>query len=60
MGRLIFLFVFLYNMELVEGIEKEINERGYSYIVGKVGVMELFKVVVVIEMSVKINKIINV
>ncbi|MBU8689687.1 MULTISPECIES: hut operon transcriptional regulator HutP [Priestia] len=59
MGRLTSLLVLLHNTELVEGIEKEINERGYSYTVGKVGAMELSKVVAAIETSAKTNKIIN-
>ncbi|BFI99066.1 MULTISPECIES: hut operon transcriptional regulator HutP [Priestia] len=59
MGRLTSLLVLLHNTELAEGIEKEINERGYSYTVGKVGAMELSKVVAAIETSAKTNKIIN-
>ena len=59
MGRLTSLLVLLHNTELAEGIEKEIRERGYSYTVGKVGAMELSKVVAAIETSAKTNKIIN-
>lgn len=59
MGRLTSLLVLLHNTELAEGIEKEINERGYSYTVGKVGAMELSKVVAAIETSAKTNNIIN-
>ncbi|HWO97174.1 MAG TPA: hut operon transcriptional regulator HutP [Bacillus sp. (in: firmicutes)] len=59
MGKLTSLLVLLHNSELGKEIEQEIISRGYQYTVGKVGAMDLSKIVSAIETSAKSNGIIN-
>ncbi|MBY0089294.1 hut operon transcriptional regulator HutP [Priestia megaterium] len=59
MGKLTSLLVLLHNTELVKEVEQELDSRGYNYTVGKVGAMELSKVVAAVETSAKNNHIIN-
>lgn len=58
-GKLTSLLALLHNHEWGKAIEQELKERGYRYTVGKVGAMELVKVVAAIETAGKTNNIID-
>ncbi|WP_376768269.1 hut operon transcriptional regulator HutP [Paenibacillus alginolyticus] len=59
MGKLTSLLVMLHNEEAGADIENEMKRRGYRYTIGKVGAMDLVKVVTAIETSAKSNKVID-
>ncbi|UUZ93329.1 hut operon transcriptional regulator HutP [Paenibacillus sp. P25] len=59
MGKLTSLWVMLHNEEAGTEIENEMKRRGYRYTIGKVGAMDLVKVVTAIETSAKSNKVID-
>ncbi|MED3689970.1 hut operon transcriptional regulator HutP [Peribacillus butanolivorans] len=59
MGKLTSLLVLMHNTEMVKEIEQELISRGCQYTVGKVGAMDLSKVVSAIETSAKTNNVIN-
>ncbi|MCQ6563027.1 hut operon transcriptional regulator HutP [Paenibacillus mendelii] len=59
LGKLASLLVLLHNDELGREIEDELALRGYRYTVGKVGSMDLVKVVAAIETSAKANHVID-
>lgn len=59
MGKLTSLLALLQNSESVKEIEQELISRGYQYTVGKVGAMDLSKVVSAIETSAKSKGIVN-
>jgi hut operon positive regulator len=59
LGKLTSLLVLLHNDELGKGIEEEMNCRGYRYTIGKVGAMDLVKVIAAMETSAKSNQIID-
>jgi hut operon positive regulatory protein len=60
LGRLTSLMVLLqHDPEMCTVIEKEMKNRGYRFTIGKVGAMDLTKVVAAIETSGKSNHIVD-
>lgn len=59
MGKLTTLLALLHTNEAGDMIKQQLNERKFRYTVGKVGSMDLNKVISAIETSAKANKIIN-
>lgn len=59
MGKLTSMLALLENHKWKDEIIKEMDARGYRYTIGKVGAMDLVKVIAAIETSAKTNKIID-
>lgn len=59
MGKLTSLLTLLHNSSGEQEIKDELTKRGYRYTVGKVGAMDLFKVIAAIETTAKSNNIID-
>ncbi|MDF2645604.1 MULTISPECIES: hut operon transcriptional regulator HutP [unclassified Paenibacillus] len=58
-GKLSMLLAVLRDHSWNEDVENELKEKGYRYVVGKVGAMDLNKVIAAIETTAKNNHIIN-
>ena len=58
-GKLAILLTLLQNHDWRTEVEKQLTEQGYVYTVGRVGAMDLSKVIVAIETAAKNNRIID-
>ncbi|MTT31158.1 hut operon transcriptional regulator HutP [Terrilactibacillus sp. BCM23-1] len=59
MGQLTSLCTLLHNHKWKHVIEAEMKERGYKYTIGKVGAMDLSKIVAAVETSAKAKHVID-
>lgn len=58
-GKLTALLVLLQDDECKDEVIKQLNSKGYRYTIGKVGAMDLVKVVAAVETAAKNNNIID-
>jgi len=58
-GKLTTLLALLCDYEYGEEIEKQLKKNGYRYAIGRVGAMDMAKVIAAIETAAKVNRVID-